>query len=280
MSSSADYRSPVWIALAREAGIAGSTLASGATLLRKANAAYHGMYNEAFFNLSIGLERLAKLIFIVEHAVQHNGKFPDDETLRRHYGHDLERLLAYTNCLSQEYLKGHEFGDIPDTDIHKAIVGVLSDFARSTRYYNLDLLTQSNAAGKTEPLVAWYQRVGEPILGKHYSPRQRARDAETALILEMVMGEFTLVRRTREDGMPIEGVHAAALSEAQTEVVAKYSQLYVLQIIRHLVSLLWQVERAAHAQALEIPSLHEFFVVFYNRDEYFKGRRTYSVYPI
>ena len=50
------------LALNREAGIAAELIASGVTLLGRASYARAGLYGQAFFNLSIGFERTAKLM--------------------------------------------------------------------------------------------------------------------------------------------------------------------------------------------------------------------------
>ena len=56
--------SAIWYALTREAAIASGSLCEGATALRKATASAHGTCSYAFFSLSTGIERLAKLIFM------------------------------------------------------------------------------------------------------------------------------------------------------------------------------------------------------------------------
>jgi len=61
-----------WQALAREAGLAAEHLAIGISALGKANYAQHAYYGQAFFALTIGLERAAKLALVVDHALEHN----------------------------------------------------------------------------------------------------------------------------------------------------------------------------------------------------------------
>lgn len=44
------------------------------------------------FGLSVGLERLAKLILVADHAVSNGGKMPGQEVVRK-YGHKLADLM-------------------------------------------------------------------------------------------------------------------------------------------------------------------------------------------
>src|SRR5262245_16310650 len=64
---------PIWHAVAREAALAAEHLGSGATILGKANYAHHAHYGQAFFDLTIGIERAAKLAFVVDYALDHGG---------------------------------------------------------------------------------------------------------------------------------------------------------------------------------------------------------------
>src|ERR671915_413029 len=124
------------LAPAREAGIAGEHLAIGATALGKVNYAQPAYYGQAFFALSIGLERAAKLALVVDHALEHGGTFPHHKVLRD-YGHKLNELLEQIDEIAK--CRGHTAAEerLPRTVIHEGIVKVLSDFASNiTRYYN------------------------------------------------------------------------------------------------------------------------------------------------
>jgi hypothetical protein len=65
-----------WVALAREAGMASEHLAVGVEALSNANYAQHAYYNQAFFALSVGIERSGKLGLVVDHALNARGNFP------------------------------------------------------------------------------------------------------------------------------------------------------------------------------------------------------------
>ena len=66
--------------LKREAELTAAMLKSGLNSLRKA-AAYGSMgeFCQSFFSLSIGIERMLKIIIITEYRTDNDGKFPTIE---------------------------------------------------------------------------------------------------------------------------------------------------------------------------------------------------------
>ena len=268
--------SPIFNALLREAGIAAELLGSGVTALRRANSTQHGLYNLALFNLAIGLERAAKLVIVVDYCIEHTGIFPTDAQLRS-FGHNLESLMREVEKVTNKRRSEMHYPDLPNTEIHEAIIETLAEFATATRYYNLDLLVRGKGASRLDPLAAWRLRVGEPILKKHYTKRQRIKDQAQAAFMQGVAGSVVLVRHRSEQGDPINTLQHAMLHGGETAVIQKWGQFYTLQIIRYLNDAIWAVESAAHAGGLDIiPYLHEFFRGFWNDDSYLKSRKTWS----
>jgi hypothetical protein len=273
-----ESNSPEYLALVREAGIAAELLASGVTALGKANYAQHGWYNQAFFNLSIGLERAAKISIIVDYALDHSGIFPSNQELKN-CGHDIKTLLDRVEEISRRRRTAKEFAERPSTAIHQGIVETLTEFAQVARYYNLDFLRgRSRASG--DPLALWMARVGKPILEKHYPQKQRDKDRQKAKKLEENMSRVvSFIHHHTEAGVPLESFEAAALHSSETEVIQKYGRLYTLQIIRFLSYLLSDLGKIARRNSVErIPYLNDFFLIFINEDLVFKSRRTWSIY--
>ena len=171
--------SPQHLALNREAGIAAELIASGVTLLGRASYARTGLYGQAFFNLSIGFERTTKLIYIADYAIDNAGEFPSNDILKNTIGHDLDQLFSHVEVISTKRRSGKEFSERPHTDIHNGIVQTLTEFARTTRYYNLDLVTGGKAVRNCrDPMTAWNERVIQPILEKHCKPARRKGSIE------------------------------------------------------------------------------------------------------
>ena len=189
-----------WVAVSREAALAAEHLASGATLLGKANYAQQAYYYQAFFALSVGFERSAKLALAIDRSLT-TGSFPTHSQLRD-YGHKLDALLALLDSMAQERSPTKPTARLPRTDIHDGIISVLSEFASNvTRYYNLDLITGSHRiAGVIDPIRSWHERVFIPVSRLHYSARRRGKVETDALLVEQLIGDSSLVRHIDESG--------------------------------------------------------------------------------
>lgn len=273
MTLSADWR-----ALQREAQLAAEQIAMGTTTLGRANHAQTGLYAQAFFGLSIGLERVGKLIIVADHAIRTRGSFPTDTDLRK-IGHDLSKIMGKCEEIALALDQTIEHISRPDSATHLAIVAELSDFATRSRYYNLNYLSGSSA-GQADPIRAWWEHVAEPICDQHYSEQQRARDDAEAAIVGSHLNEFTMVRHHGEDGTEITD-SAALFSRAQaTKVVQRYGRLYVLQIVRWLAAVLSDLShRGAYEMHIDpLMGLYEPFNIFRNPDKYLRERKTWSIY--
>ena len=64
-----------FVLLSNEASLSAISLSQGLTFLRKADFVKKAYASHAFFSLSIGIERLIKLILIYEYRLSNNNKF-------------------------------------------------------------------------------------------------------------------------------------------------------------------------------------------------------------
>jgi hypothetical protein len=267
-----------WHALGREAELAAEQIAVGVTALGKANHAQLGIYTQAFFGLSIGLERLAKLIIVADHAISHSGAFPTDDELRS-IGHDIAGLLDRCAELSSKHRSSKPYCERPTDTIHHGVVATLTEFAKLSRYHNLDLIVGGKAARLPEPVAAWWDRVGNPILTRHYSDRQRAKDDAQSAAMAELLGPVTYVLHHAEDTTPITDMATLMTRGGATRIVQKYGRLYVFQIVRWLAYLMSDLARGARTADIEpLFGIEEPFVLFLNDDRYFLGRSTWSIY--
>jgi len=268
-----------WHALGTEAELAGSQIALGVTALGRANHTRLGDYTIAFFGLATGLERLGKLIVIADYAIRNQGKFPDDKFLKDKFRHNLALLLDHCEVVSGT--RPSEYSKRPKGKVHQGIVQTLSEFARHTRYYNLDLVTVGRVPIPEEPVGAWWKRVGEPILSQHYTPRQSEKDKAIAAALDKTCGANALIRHESETGEPINDLAALVRRDGASRVVQKYGRLYVLQIVRWLSFLLADLaHEAAYTHRIEpLLGVEEPFHLFWNDDRYFLTRKTWAIYP-
>ena len=268
-----------WHALGREAELGAEQIASGVTALGRANHAQKGYYTQAFFGLSIGLERLAKLIFVCDYAIDNSGRFPSNNDLKKCH-HDVANLLDICETLSTKHRTGKKHADRPNDLIHQGITTTLTEFGKLSRYYNLDLITQGKAGRLPEPIEAWRRRVGQPILSKHYSKRQQEIDATRSAAMAMVMRNATSVLQHTEEGLMIDDIEVLMLRAGATSVVQRYGRLYTLQIVRWLAFLISDLSRTgADERRIEpLLGLHEPFAIFEGEDGYLRDRKTWSIY--
>lgn len=271
--------SVTWLAIHREASLAAEHLASGATLLGRANYAQQAYYYQAFFALSVGLERSAKLALAVDKYLQ-DGHFPTESELRN-FGHKLDALLAEMDSLARRRGLTGDWATLPNSAIHGGIISVLSDFASNvTRYYNLDLITKApRLKGVTDPLMSWHEKVFVPVSEIHYTAKRRVKVEANAQIIEELMGDHALVRHVSETGDPLTALSAASALTGMTEAVQPYVRMYILQIARFVYSVMSDLGHDAMRQRCEdIPYLSEYFAIFCNDDGLFKRRKTWSIH--
>ena len=120
------------------------------------------MYS-AFFQAAVGLERLMKLVVMIDHNVKHDLDNPTNEQLKR-IGHDLIVLYDRCSALAGELsLTASEWfgGD----SLERQFLVFLSTFAKGSRYYNLD--TISGGGKNPDPVKEWvhlHQRIAETYI--------------------------------------------------------------------------------------------------------------------
>ena len=268
---------PKWSALAREAAIASQSLSAGLSALRKANVMQPGIYNYAFFNLSIGMERITKLIFLLDWVVETNGSFPLDEKLKS-FSHNIQRLFDYAMAIAAK--RKLELGAHADLymPITGPIIKCLSDFGRSSRYYNLDYLSGQSVSEEAEPIRAWFDGIANLVFEKHYPEAKQKVDRDLAQGFQAAAGHSTWVHFNAEDGTMIDNVGEMVLHNRKTTVLQKYGTFYAATVVRCLCTVLVKLEPLAQSKALEdIPDLHEFFVALRGDDHFLKTRRTFRV---
>lgn len=265
-------------AILREAQLAAGLIGSGVTALGKASHATVGNYHEAFFGISIGIERLCKLLYIADNAIDHGGDFPSFESLKKQ-GHGLEDLLDICEDIAGRVDQSRQFSERPSTPIHEGIVRVLTAFAKTSRYYNLDFLTKPSVQ-YVDPVAAWWSEVGEPICELHYNEKRRKRNETQAATMEAHIGGNAIVIHTAETGEPINEFEQLMKRQGSTKVVQRYGRLYTLQIVRWLTSIAIELSHSA-TEMLATRSLsyfHEPLEIFYNEDKMLRDLKTWTLY--
>lgn len=267
--------SPILVALLREGALAAQMLGTGVTTLRKADNAHTGLLVSAFFSLSIGFERVGKLTVVLDHYISNNWTFPTDRQMRGLH-HDLEALFNSVVEISKRRFDSSRRNPIPVDPIHQAILHTLSDFARITRYQNLDYLVQGRSASMKNPETEWVDSVGQLILKKHYKKRDKEADSHQAQAMDAVLRDIVAVMGIGPNGESVRSVSQAMLLGQETEVIQRHAQFYSLQLIRFFTETLMDLEGICHrARRADIPWFSELLAYFLNDDAYFKSRKTW-----
>lgn len=262
-------------ALVREATFTKELLCAGATQIRLANYSSPGVYAQAFSALSIGLERIGKLCVMLDHYIENNGQFPDAKYMKQEIGHKLEILKARATDISVKRTIGFKFLDELNHPIHLAILNVLHSYAEGDRYSNIDVLV--GGIKQNDPISAWFRSVDTYIFENLVAERKKSLIRKNATVIDAMMSERGVVRHTAETGETIDRYFDASFRAGMFEAVAPFRQLYVLQIARYWVELLWELGTEAQGLAPEeIPFFGEIFGGFYNSDKFFKSRKNWN----
>ncbi|OCI91442.1 hypothetical protein A6U85_24050 [Agrobacterium sp. 13-626] len=269
-----------WHFVKQEAQLVRHLLGSGATALGRANYAdKKGEYYTAFFALSVGLERLCKLILVINHARENGGQMPSQDVVRR-YGHQLEKLIdAVTAATARHSIRQHH--NRPIDVIVSAIVSNLDAFAdaRRGRYANFEALGDPNLTSH-EPISKWWNEVAEPILEQHYrGTKTQARVESNAQLIDQLIGDFTLVHHTSETRETMTDVETTSKRTGQTAIVQKWARYYTLTLIRWLSDVYKEMAyKAVYKEGHDaFYGSWEFFDTFLVDDRFLRTRRVWPL---
>ena len=225
------------VRMLEECELTSALLKSGLHSLRRAGLGDKGNYYRAFFELSIAIERLLKIIIIMKYRTENEGEFPtiNNENIM---GHKLIELWSKA-----------ELNEL--TGIHQEMLVFLDEFAGYTRYYNLDrILKKSGKNTKHEGVLAKWKRIQGLIESKHGKKRYIHREE----LIEM----FAQSENFLHYGMEGEEITQAGLlldEAANTDYIQGYSVLYVFEIIKIMHKKVCEIE----TQGYYMPVVSEFF---------------------
>lgn len=271
---------PEWHSLGREAALVRHLVGSGATALGKANYADQmGEYYTAFFGLSVGLERLAKLVLVADFAITNNGKMPEEKEVRK-FGHKLIDLANAVDAIATKRNLGLRYMR-PNAPISVKILECLDAFAdaRRGRYANFASLDDPNLSNE-EPIKKWWDEVAEAILQQHYYGKPAQKRVETnAEIVDSMMSPFAMVLHTDESGRTMQDVKSASIRTGQTEIVQKFGRYHALAIIRWLSSVLAEIGHIACYQHNigGFFGINEYFYSYTVDDSFLKTRKIWPL---
>ncbi|MBI2472441.1 MAG: hypothetical protein HYV59_14570 [Planctomycetes bacterium] len=254
-----------FLLLQQEGYLIESCLTSGLTNLRKAHVHNKGGFYSALFNLSIGIERLLKAILIIDHMLQNNLSSPSKKQLKG-YGHRLIDL--YNSVFGVANREGVAVADFDSLDsINQNILNLLSNFAQSTRYYNLDSLDSRQLC--KDPLSHWGEIIFA-ILNQDVSEKQRTRVLSKAGIIAKLIESKTMVLMHGLDQKPLTLESTFSLPSLH-ELAVKHAVLRLVSVLcplRKLVRSLCHKTYGLGRTAPPIPQMQEFLEWLWDDRQY------------
>jgi hypothetical protein len=218
--------------LLQEAGLSSTSIGQGMTMLRKAWWQNEWNFYQAFFLLSIGIERLLKIIVILRFKSDNNS-FPSDNLLKK-LGHDIKKLIVTV----ESYNINEE---VTTCEVEIAIIDFLTAFAKSNRYYNLDAISGMQVANN--PLSEW--KIIQNKIKQKEGLVSQTFDKE---FLEQMAGPFGSPKAVEE-----------YLKDADIlDEIQGHSVYYIWRIIQKLADKLIRIEYENRTAI----SLREFFPYF------------------
>lgn len=185
-----------FVLLQQEAYIARGSLSVGLTQLRNAALPDKSAFYSGFFNTSIALERLMKIVVVTDHMLLNSYETPTRKELRA-YGHDLVTL--YASCVAIAARHG-----IPNVAMPQAltpereILEFFGEFATRARYFNLDALSTKSQA-YADPLSRW-ERVLNAVLATDVPAAKVKSASNEARALHLAMKDSVRAMQHGLDG--------------------------------------------------------------------------------
>lgn len=269
-------------AIRREAALVRHLIGSGVSALGRANYADRvGEYYTAFFALSIGIERLAKLIMIADYAISNNGRMPSQALLRK-FGHNLSNLIDEASNLSAKHHLNLHFAR-PQSHICARVINCLDEFAdaRRGRYANLASLDDPEIHSEFEPIRKWWREVAEAILEIHYYGKNVQKRVEIgAAQVQVMLNDVAYVYHTDECGAEVQDVFSGSVRTGQTDVVQKYGRYYTLIIVRWLADIFSEISNIAFYRngISQFFGSWEFLQTYTVKDRFLKSRKSWPLF--
>ena len=255
----------------QEAHVVRSCLCVGLTEIRNANLNEKGRYYSAFFQLAIGIERLAKLALILDHLAQNNLVAPGHQVVKA-YGHDLHTLIARVEDTAT--VRGYAASsDFPQSLLCKSVQAFLSEFATGMRYANLDALASGSA--RRNPLREWNAILQAAVTRSVSKSTQQRVATRSAAVSQALSGRVAVIASDLA-GDPL----TLNSAFAEPSLLDSASKHLVWELVTLLVPLRDVVVKAGYATdaiavaafgnrtETRVPELSEFF-------EFLAADRTY-----
>ena len=163
--------------LAQECDLAKAALLGAFTAFSYVDAGKPGTMYSAFFQAATGLERLMKLVVVIDHNVKHDLNNPTDGQLKS-MGHDIVVLYDRCAAIADELSISTSPWFQKEEDHERKMLVFLSRFAKGARYYNLDVI--GGLKNAPDPIGEWVE-LHQLIAEQHISYKSRVKLNEEAI---------------------------------------------------------------------------------------------------
>ena len=169
-----------------------------------------------------------------------------------------------------------EFPHIPGIDFSGTVLeSDSSKFAKGDRYSNIDFLV--NSKYQSDPTRNWCEKIDKELYKIRVSNRKKEKIQFNSKVIGELFNPVSSVRHYSESREEINDMESASFLTGMTESIAKYRQLYVLQIVRYWVEMIRSLQYTAMKLGhQDIPWFTDVFAIFNNKDSYFLTRKTYE----
>ena len=251
--------SPVFFLLQQECYLTDSCLTTGLTALRNAHVGDKGRFYSAFFNLGTGLERLMKLVMVLDHMTHNQLKAPSIKEMQA-YGHDLLTLYSSVERVANSSTPTPFTPLVPSSTGYR-ILQLLSEFSDGTRYANLNQLSGSSIG--TDPLAKWNQillRIVETEVPKRQRSKVQIQSAQIAGVLGD--SSFAIAHDLEGRPMSLECIYAEPRLHELAARSAVWHLVQLIAAIREVVVAVGDnatvVSQAKTSDVMNIPMMNEF----------------------
>lgn len=267
--------SPFWIALSAECRLAADQVAAGGVSVGNLDPMNPGSFYSAFFPLSIGYERMAKIAIQVDARVEHGSFLPKSKM--RGLSHDIARSFDEVEKIARR--RGYEterFGVRPSEPVHASVVSVLSNFATTSRYNHLDAIGSAGQSG-TSAEKEWDTAVLPLLVEEHLTKRtaQKIVDGASGIGIAFDEADVYIGRQRDVDGTLHTKPAPPAFRGLLYEALNPYGRMHTLQLARWLATVLTSLGHDAIMTG-EVPYLSEFFSWMRADDQALRTRRNLS----
>ncbi|MCP2137863.1 hypothetical protein J2S28_004987 [Rhizobium sp. SLBN-94] len=243
--------------LAQEGHLASTSLLGGFESLNKVNYDQPGTVYSALFQMTIGLERIMKIAWILNFRLRHDLQNPSDAQLRQ-LGHSVTNLYRALEGISDTYDIGD--GWFESGSLHDDVLAFMAEYAKGSRYYNIDQLVAGRP--NPDPLVRWFNlhlRIADGALS--HSKREGIMDRARLHCERLGLLGWEMGPRGQYD-LTIDVTYQLEVTrQTRGHCVWIFIELLrpIYSLIERLVRELHELEQAKGIGNPDVPYMYEFF---------------------